>query len=181
MTAKFLVTLAQAGGFVVTPVLDGDFRNHSKRATTKRRAMREISRINAVQNRFKAISVSSKINSGTIHFYEEPYTKLEELSTYKEYEDGGYVNEIVKAVLQADSVLAYRKTNNMTHVICLTDTDFAALIGKDTLLLRGWKLKISASHSMVVKWTEAKYSIFAHNLPCVRALSAVAIGCDVFV
>ena len=49
VTANFLVTLAQAGGFVVTPVLDGDCRHHSKRATTKRRASREISRIDAVQ------------------------------------------------------------------------------------------------------------------------------------
>ena len=63
---SFLLHLPrQAALFVLTPVLDGDFRNHSKRATTKRRAMREISRINAVQNRFKALSVSSKINSGT--------------------------------------------------------------------------------------------------------------------
>ena len=95
----------------------------------------------------------------------------------------------------------------------ISKTDFAALIGKDTLLLRGWKLKISgrkkdnamtmsdieiggacnnkfnevkrilasAPHSSVVKWTEAKYPIFAHHLPCVRALSAVAIGCNVLI
>ena len=29
-TAKFLVCLAQTGGFIVTPVLDGDTRHHSK-------------------------------------------------------------------------------------------------------------------------------------------------------
>ena len=116
-------------------------------------------------------------------------------------------------MLQADSVLAYRKINKMTRVICSKDTDFAALIGKDALLLRGWKLMISgrkkdnamtmsdieiggacnsivnevkrilasAPHSLVVKWTEAKYPIFAHHIPCLCALTAVAIGCDVFI
>ena len=46
-----------------------------------------------------------------------------------------------KAMLQADSVFAYRKINNTSHLIGSTDKYFAALIGKDCVLLHSWKLK----------------------------------------
>ena len=82
MTVKFLVTLTQVGGFVVTPVLDGDYCHHSKRASTKRRTLCKISRINAVQTRFKALSVSSKTNSGTVT--QEEKKEFDELNSKAE-------------------------------------------------------------------------------------------------
>ena len=175
--AKFLVTLAQAGGFIVSPILDGDSRHHSKRATTSRNAKYEQNRIGAIQARFKALAISSKINNGqasendreelcklntkaeklekysAVHltntFESDLRCSLEEMSASLEHESGGYVSEIRKAILQADYVIAYRSLNKMNHIICSKDTNFAALIGKDCLLLRGWKLKSNGRKKVV--------------------------------
>ena len=124
--------------------------------------------IDEIQARFKALALSSEINDGkaieddklelrqlntktdnlernsTIHlpitFEDDLECLLEEMSASLEHERAGFVIEIKKVILQAD-VLAYRSLNKMSHVIGSKDTNFAALIGKDCSLLRGWKLK----------------------------------------
>ena len=58
----FLRSLAYSG-FVVTPILDGKVRHHSKQATISRISIRERKKVSGIIARFKGISLEAEIES----------------------------------------------------------------------------------------------------------------------
>eukprot|EP00957_Ditylum_brightwellii_P054521 4130525-Ditylum_brightwellii.AAC.1 len=62
--ANLLLTMTRRVPAIVTPILDGATRHHSKRDSTRRVADREKNRIEAIVARCSALAISSKINRG---------------------------------------------------------------------------------------------------------------------
>ena len=61
--SNFLKTLAHQGGFIVTPICDGDERHHSKRDYVNRIAKRERKRVDGLVARFKTMSLEAEIEN----------------------------------------------------------------------------------------------------------------------
>ena len=76
ITCDFLVTIANYG-FVVTPICDGECRHHSKRATIDRIAKREKSKLKAIDERFKLLSVSQQLVQTNSNLTPDQKKKLE--------------------------------------------------------------------------------------------------------
>ena len=53
--------------------------------------------------------------------------------------NGGMVCNVLTAAFQADTLMAYRFLHNKSSLIVENDTDFAALIGNTTLVIRNFK------------------------------------------
>ena len=139
-------------------------------------------------------------------------------------ENGGYVSsKILKARFQADYVIALRSLEKKTDFIYSSDSDFAALLGNDCILIdqvvnkcRGLfktkrrkknekQITLDATSFEVtldgasnkkmmeleqrlgenkkiskITWTKAKRPLFEDKPIRLRALIAIALGCDVF-
>ena len=71
--------------------------------------------------------------------------------------NGGRVNKVQIACYQADSLISYRYLNGECHIVMGNDSDFIALIGKTSLVIRdfkfdrhGWSGQLDKIHSMNV-------------------------------
>ena len=64
ITAWLLYTIAHNGGFVVTPVMNGDICHHAKRDSCRRKATREMTLINLLVCRQNAMRLSLLIDAG---------------------------------------------------------------------------------------------------------------------
>lgn len=117
----------------------------------------------------------------------------------------GEVNEtIIKAKYQADSMIAYRVRNGISHVSLSEDTDFPMILGPDYICIKKFETKgkkcgvkdprfvISGCSPRKMKsvkdklqrekivWSEVKYPVFDTKSPVMRSLVAIALGCDVW-
>ena len=120
----------------------------------------------------------------------------------------GYINFIVDEKAQADVVIAARVTRKLNDMIVSSDTDFAAYLGNECTCLKDFKYNSRTKTisefvlytaadietyrwSLVLDWDtstdrqllhyKAEFPIFEHeDDPNVRAICAVAMGCDVW-
>ena len=160
--ARFLKRLAADSGFVVTAVLDGNFRPQSKRDAFKRRFDSTMNRINSYYCRQAAMKITGKgketmmsyekemlkkyNNEAKVlemqtkmqvpfNFFEQLEEALEELECFDvDRESGGYVSRnLIKAEFEADYMIAYRFRNGLSDIIYSTDSDMSALCGVDCI------------------------------------------------
>ena len=118
--------------------------------------------------------------------------------------DGYVKEEVIQAMFQADSMMAYRYHNNQVDLIFSNDTDFGIFLGPDAFIVRsvsqnakntdnnnmsfeisGYcneklsKLKRSLRRKNI-GWKHAKFPVFRSTDPILRSYVAITLGCDVF-
>ena len=132
--------------------------------------------------------------------------RLKSINAFKKNKNGGFVcPKILKAKFQADYVIALRSVEGKNDFIYSCDGDFAALIGNECVMIdkiqnKGnvfevslagpcnkkmldlrRRLKKSKLKSSGITWIKAKYPLFQDQPQDVRAMIAIALGCDVWI